>query len=173
VRRLHAHRYFGILEDTLLARWLPAYRKRPKRRVIGAPKFYFVDVGVVNHLARRGRLEPGAQLYGKAFENWVFHELCAHNAYSEAFATLSYWRLASGVEVDFVVNDMALAIEAKATRKVTSDHLRGLRELAKDQPRVKERALVCLESKAYKTEDGIRVLPAQDFVARLAAGDLF
>ena len=82
--------YFQILEDTLLARWLPAYTKRPKRRVIGAPKFYFADVGVVNYLAKRNDLRPGSELYGKAFENWVFHELSAHNAYTEAFATLSY-----------------------------------------------------------------------------------
>ncbi len=50
--------YFGILEDTLLGRWLPAYRRRPKRRVIGALKFYFADVGVVNRLARRGDSAP-------------------------------------------------------------------------------------------------------------------
>ena len=78
--------YFGILVDTLLGRWMPAYTRRPKRRVIGAPKFYFTDVGVVNHLARRGTLEPRSELYGKAFENWVFHELCAHAAYGECFA---------------------------------------------------------------------------------------
>lgn len=42
--------HFQILEDTLLGRWLPAYQKRPKRRVISSPKFYFV---VVNRLARR------------------------------------------------------------------------------------------------------------------------
>ena len=101
--------YFQILEDTLLGRWLPAYTKRSKRRVITAPKFYFADVGMVNHLAKRGGLQAGSELYGKAFENWVFHELSAHNAYSEAFATLSYWRLASGIEVDFIVNDMQLA----------------------------------------------------------------
>ena len=63
--------HFGILEDTLLGRWLPAYTKRPKRRVVAAPKFYFSDVGVVNHLARRGRMQPGGELFGKAFENWV------------------------------------------------------------------------------------------------------
>src|SRR3990172_9282632 len=78
--------YFGILEDTLLARWLAAYTKRPKRRVIPAPKFYFADAGVVNQLARRGELHRGSELYGKAFENWVFHEISAHNAYTEAFA---------------------------------------------------------------------------------------
>ena len=36
--------YYEILEDTLLARWLPAWRRRRKRRLIGAPKFYFSDV---------------------------------------------------------------------------------------------------------------------------------
>ncbi|MDE0448792.1 MAG: DUF4143 domain-containing protein [Spirochaetaceae bacterium] len=55
-------------------RFLPGYRRRPKRRVVAAPKFYFGDVGVVNFLARRGALQPGGELFGKAFENWVFHE---------------------------------------------------------------------------------------------------
>jgi predicted AAA+ superfamily ATPase len=81
--------YFEILVDTLLGRWLPAYRKRPKRRVAAAPKFYFADVGVVNHLARRGRVAPGSELYGKAFENWVHHELTAYNSYSDSYAQLS------------------------------------------------------------------------------------
>jgi len=165
--------YFQIVEDTLLGRWLPAYTKGPKRRVIGAPKFYFADVGIVNHLARRGEVQTGSELYGKAFENWVFHELSAHNAYTEAFATLSYWRLASGIEVDFIINDMQLAIEAKASHKVTADQLRGLRALAQDHPGVKQRILVCLESKSYRTEDGILVLPGTQFCQRLGAGELF
>lgn len=78
-----ARNYFQILEDTLLGRWLPAYRKRPKRRVQQSPKFYFSDVGVVNFLTRRGRLEVGSELFGKAFENWVMHELTAYNHYRE------------------------------------------------------------------------------------------
>ena len=164
--------YFAILEDTLLGRWLPAYTKRPKRRVITAPKFYFADVGVVNYLARRGRLEPGAELFGKAFENWVFHELAAHDAYSEAFAGLSYWRLASGIEVDFVVGDMALAVEAKARSRITADDLRGLRLLLDDHPRVR-RVVVCLEPKRRRTAEGIEILPARSFIDDLAAGKLF
>ena len=165
--------YFEILEDTLLGRWVPAYMRRPKRRVIGAPKFYFADVGVVNHLARRGTLQRGAELYGKAFENWVGHELHAHNAYREAYATLSHWRLAGGTEVDFIVNDMEVAIEAKAASRITADHLRGLRALVQDHPNVKQRIMVCLEPRARRTEDGIMILPARDFIRRLGAGDLF
>jgi uncharacterized protein len=162
--------HFGILEDTLLGRWLPAYTRRPKRRVITAPKFYFNDVGIVNFLARRGRLERGAELYGKAFESWVLHELTAHTAYSDSESQLSYWRLASGIEVDFVVDDFRIAIEAKATRNVTSDHLKGLRHVAQDHARVGSRIVVCLEPKRRRTDDGISILPPEAFVEDLASG---
>ncbi len=160
--------HFGILEDTLLGRWLPGFTKRPKRRVVAAPKFYFSDVGIVNHLAKRGAMKPGGELFGKAFENWVFHELVAANAYQEAGAVLYYWRLASGIEVDFIVGNMAVAIEAKATSRITSDHFKGLRHLGQDHPRAR-RIVVCLESKRRTTDDGIEVLPVKAFVDELPA----
>lgn len=165
--------YFQILEDTLLGRWLPSYRRRPKRRVIASPKFYFFDVGLVNFLARRGRIQPGSELFGKAFENWCFHELSAYNSYTESFAALSYWRLASGIEVDFIVNDMQVAIEAKSARKITRDHLKGLRHLKRDHLGIERRIVVCLDDKPYKTEDGIEVMPARRFVEQLWRRQIF
>ena len=159
--------YFGILVDTLVALWLPAWRRRPKRRVIGAPKFYFADVGVVNVLARRGTLAPRSAVYGHAFENWVFHELSAAIAYGDGLEELSYWRLASGVEVDFVLGDMRVALEAKATAKVTVDHLRGLRQLRLDHPEVECLVVVCLEPRRRVTEDGIVIVPAREFAVGL------
>lgn len=164
--------YFQILLDTLLARFLPAYRKRPKRRVIQAPKFYMTDVGVVNHLARRGRLEPGSELFGHAFENWVFHELCAYHAYRGAFFDLSYWRLASGIEVDFLIDDVRMAIEAKGTARVHADHLKGLRAIAEDHRGIPRRIVVSLDPRARRTEDGIEILPARQFAQRLWGDDL-
>ena len=167
-----AKAYFGILEDTLLGRWLPAWRKRRKRRLIHAPKFYFFDVGVVNRLARRGPLVPGSELYGRAFENWVFHELSAFRAYRMPDEDLSYWRLAGGTEVDFVLGDMRLAVEAKAGARIASNHLRGLRSLADEHPEAGRRIVVCLEPRARRTDDGIDILPASVFVRRLWHGDL-
>ena len=164
--------YFQILEDTLLASWLPAYKKRPKRRVINAPKFYFSDVGIVNRLARRGDLLAGSENYGKAFENWVFHELSTYLSYREVDAKLSYWRLAGGIEVDFLLGDARVAIEAKSTGRTHSSHLKGLRSLITDQPGIKRRIVVCRESRARKTADGIEVMPAEDFIKRLWDGDI-
>ena len=159
--------YYGILEDTLLGRWLPAWRKRPKRRVVRTPKFYFSDVGVVNRLARRGEVFPGSELFGKAFENWLFHEISARLASSRSAERLSYWRLAGGAEVDFILGDMRIAIEAKAVARIGSRHLKGLRALAHDHPGVQRRIVVCLEPRALKTDDGIEILPVRDFLDRL------
>ena len=167
-----AKAYFGILEDTLLARWLPAWRRRAKRRTLAAPKLYFEDVGVVNRLARRGEVERGSDSYGKAFENWVFHELSACIAYRDLDEQLTYWRLPSGIEVDFVLGDMRIAIEAKARVRITGDHFRGLRSLAEEHPGIARRMVVCLEPRARRTSDGIDIVPAGEFASRLWAGDL-
>jgi hypothetical protein len=80
---------------------------------------------------------------------------------------------ASGIEVDFIVNDMQVAIEAKASARIVSDHLNGLRQLAQDHPRVRRRIVVSLEPKARRTDDKIEILPVASFVERLRAGDIF
>jgi predicted AAA+ superfamily ATPase len=165
--------YFDILSDTLLGRFLPSYRHRPKRRAVVSPKFYFADVGMVNFLARRGRIVAGSELFGRAFENWVFHELCAYNSYREVFAHLAYWRLPSGIEVDFIVNHIDCAVESKAVQIVTDRHLKGLRELAREYPEAKRRFVVSLDEKDRMTEDGIEIYHYQSFLERLWSGSLF
>ncbi len=164
--------HYGILVDTLMGAFLPAFTLRPKRRTVQAPKFYFRDIGVVNHLARRGAVQPGAELFGKAFENWVFHELSAHSRYSQRFYELSYWRLSSGIEVDFILGPAAAAIEAKGKTRVNVEDLKGLRNFKKDFPQVGESIVVCLEKHSRITEDGIRILPYREFARMLWKGKL-
>ena len=165
--------YFQILEDTLLGRWLPSFRKRPKRRVAASSKFYFSDVGVVNFLAKRGSVEQGSELFDKAFENWCFHELNAFNIYRESFADFSFWRLAGGTEVDFIINDMEIAIEAKSSKRITTNHLKGLRSLKTDHPNIKRRLIICCEDKLRVTDDGIEIIPAAKFIKMLWQGEIF
>ncbi|MBI5488846.1 MAG: ATP-binding protein [Deltaproteobacteria bacterium] len=156
--------WFGVLVDTLQGRWLPAYRKRPKRKISVAPKFYFSDVGVVNLLARRGRVERGSDLFGKALENWLHHELATWNDCSGTRAPLSFWRLASGAEVDFVLGDMEVNLEAKASPRITTDHLRGLEALAEEHPHAGRRIIVSLDEHRRRTPSGIEIMPVRMFV---------
>lgn len=110
--------------------------------------------------------------HGYLPRNWVFHELSAFVSYHDFEGDLTYWRLASGIEVDFVLGDMQLAIEAKSSERITRDHLKGLCSLVEDHPRVGRRVVVSRQARARKTDDCIEILPAATFVKRLWAGDL-
>ncbi len=164
--------YFQILEDTLLGRFIPSYTKRPKRRIIQAPKFYFFDVGVVNFLAKRKSIEVGSELFGKAFENWVLHELSLYNSYNKKFWDITYWRLTSGAEVDFIVNDMEYAIEAKASSNIHENHLKNLREIVKDYSNIKKRIVVSLVETDRITSDKIHIIGVKSFIEKLWMGKL-
>ena len=164
--------YVQILEDTLIASLLPSYTKRPKRRVIQAAKLYSFDVGLVNHLAQRGVLQTKTDLFGKAFENWIYHELCSFNAYHKQNWKLSYWRLTTGVEVDFVINQMQVVIETKAKEQITDKDLKGLREIIKDHPDINKRYLVSMSKDVRKTQDGIIIIPYSEFIKLLWSGNL-
>lgn len=162
--------HYGILEDTLMGAFLPSFTLRPKRRTVQAPKFYFRDVGVVNHLARRGVVVQGSELFGKAFENWLFHELSAHSKYTECHYDMSYWRLSSGIEVDFILGPGVMALEAKGKSRVASHDLRGLRQFRREYPDVAHCIVVCLETHTRRTEDGIDILPYRKFIRSLWEG---
>ena len=164
--------YFEILSDTLLARMLPPYREAPEASAFPGGEVLFSRRGRCELLARRGTLEPGSELFGKAFENWIFHELRCYNSYRERFAELSFWRLSTGVEVDFIVNDMECAIECKSATAVQTHHLKGLRELAQEHPGTGRRSSSAA-SRSRTTSDGIEILHVEDFLGELWAGGLF
>lgn len=75
-------------------------------------------------------------------------------------------------EVDFIVGDMNIAIEAKSTQNITSDHMAGLRSLSKEFASLKSKIIVCLERQRRLTEDGILILPYQEFAQMLWDGEL-
>lgn len=116
---------------------------------------------------------PGTESFGKAFENFIFHELSTYNSYSDKFSEISYWRLSTSTEVDFIIDDMAVAIEAKASSSVNQKHYKGLVELAKDYPEVGRRIIVCLEAIKRETKHGIEIYPWKTFCEELWAGNIF
>ena len=75
-------------------------------------------------------------------------------------------------EVDFIVGDMKVGIEAKASCSIDNRLLRGLRELQREYPRVRRRIVVSLEERRRITEDGIEVLPASEFARLLWDGEI-
>jgi predicted AAA+ superfamily ATPase len=162
--------YFQILEDTLIGRFIPAYGKRVKRRLIGASRFFFFDIGVVAQLTRRGEVLEGSELFGRVFEHFITMEVMAHSSYSDLDYPISYWRTASQLEVDLILGDRT-AVEIKTTEKVTDKHLRGLRAFKEEHDTAKT-MVVSRDSKPRKTHDGILILPWRIFLERLWGGEI-
>jgi predicted AAA+ superfamily ATPase len=162
--------YFQILEDTLTGRLLPSFQKKPKRRVIHAPKFYFFDIGIANYLLKRGKIERGSEAFGKAFEHFIYHEIYVHSSYSNLNYQISYWRTASQLEIDFVLGDHEVAIEVKATENANSRHLSGLRKFAEEYT-VKKLILISNDPFPRQIDD-ILILPWNIFIQKLWAGEI-
>ncbi|MBR1546510.1 MAG: ATP-binding protein [Prevotella sp.] len=157
--------YFDILEDTLIGYRIPAYRKVMKRRLVQAPRFYFFDVGVANHLLHRKDIVRGTDGYGHAFEHLVVQEIYAWLHYCHSEETISYWRTYTGVEVDVIIGDARVAIEIKSVEEVMRKHLKGLKAFGEEHPQSR-RIIVSLDRFNRKIGD-VECIYVKDFFKML------
>ncbi len=162
--------YFQILEDTLIGRFVPVYQKKPKRKVIQSPKFYFMDIGIANFLLKRGKIAYKSEAFGHAFEHFIYQELHAHSHYSGLEYSISYWRTTSQLEIDFVLGEHQVAIEVKTSDNIYDRHLRGLKAF-KEEYAVQQSIVVCTEPLA-RLHQGILILPYREFLEKLWAGEI-
>lgn len=162
--------WFQILYDTLLAHELPAFRHTIKRKTFAAPKFYFLDMGVVRFLRRLDNIAPGSSDFGEFFEHFIFLEMRKYVDWIDPFQQLSYWRTQRGeYEVDLIVGKK-WAIEIKATQRVSSKHLSGLLAL-REEGLIQKLMVVCQEEKArYLESNDIYIYPWRDFLQDLWNG---
>ncbi len=160
--------YFQILEDTLLGFRISPWRKAKNRRLIETEKFYLFDVGVTNYLSRRAP-RIGTPEFGKSFEHYILMELKAYQAYKNPELDIRYWRTSSGYEVDFILGDMNLVIEVKASQKIHSGHTRSLKALQEEYS-IGRIVVVSLEKHPRRLDSSIEVLPWQTFLEILWSG---
>jgi uncharacterized protein len=94
--------------------------------------------------------------------------LRALNDYLELGYSLSYWRTATGEEVDFVLYGERglVAVEVKMAQRVQPDDLRGLRRFREVYPQART-FLVYTGSRRWR-EAETDILPADDALRTLA-----
>lgn len=160
--------YFTILEDTLVGYLLPAFTATRKRKALTVPKFYFFDVGVTNYLTHRRGMTPGSDDFGHAFEHFIIQELIAYIGYNHVEERLSYWRSASGYEVDAVIGEGRLAIEIKSSDEAKLRHTRGLKAFSEEYPDA--RLIVVSLDKYRRKMNDVEVFPALEFLDNLWKG---
>ena len=161
--------YYQILIDTLLGRMLEPFKRRQSRQIITkAPKFYLFDVGVAGAMTKRSISEERGELFGRAFEHFIFTEIVAHSSYSELEYGINYWRTRAGYEVDFILGEGEVAIEVKGQSSVDNRDLRPLKAFMEEFA-TKKVFVVCNE-KEERVLGRIRVMPWRRFLEELWGG---
>ena len=161
LERKTVENYFLILEDLLIGKRLPVFKKRAKRKLITHSKFYYFDVGVFRSLRPVGPLDSESEIDGAALETLFLQEIRALNDYYELGYKIYYWRSASGMEVDFILYGPRglFAFEIKRKPIIQEKDLKGLREFNKDYPEAKSFVFCFTDRKEYRGD--IDILPIE------------
>lgn len=162
--------YYSILQDTMIGRYVLPFQKRPKRRIIRSPKFYFFDVGIANFLLKRKDIEFGTEHFGKAFEHFIYLELQAYAQYSGKNYSISFWRTTGQLELDFILGDHEVAIEVKGSDHVHAKHLKGLH--AFNEEYVVNHSMIISNDPLPRKVGHVDILPWRIFLEKLWGGEI-
>jgi len=97
-------------------------------------------------------------------------ELRAFLSYQRIKQTLTFWRTTNQDEVDFIIGN-EVAIEIKATKRVTDKHLKPLR-LLHQEGIISQFFLVTFDDIERSTTEGIRCLHWKTFISLLWGGKI-
>lgn len=169
--------YFEILADTMIGRLLQPLPQKPgsRKNLVATPKFYLFDPGLARVLRKvelRGLSGADA---GHLFETFLMNEIFGYRAYLERKVAMHFYRTKAGAEVDFVLDQGKLAIEAKVSDGIRNRDLAGMNSFLDEYPEARA-IVVCLESRRRVVEnDGrrIEITPWRDFCAELWRGEIF
>ncbi len=97
-------------------------------------------------------------------------ELKTFISYRQKRKKICFWRTVKKQEVDFIVGD-EIAIEVKATKRVSSQHFAGLWAL-KDEGIVRDFYLVSEDPVQRLGEEFIKIIHWRDFLTKLWSGEV-
>lgn len=125
-----ARRWLSILEASFLIALLRPHHRNFGKRLIKAPKLYFLDTGLLCYLLRI-RSPEELRFHasrGAIFESFVIAELTKTSVHQGREPDLYFWRDSPGHEVDVLIDQGAtlVPVEIKSGETVTSDFFSGL-----------------------------------------------
>ncbi len=155
--------YYQVLEETFTGFWMRPYGVPGRKRLLSTPRFFLFDTGVRNAAAG---LPPSRALLGaegpSLIEQWVGLELYYRAAYMGTGHAVSFWRTASGAEVDFVWQSPRedVPIEVKWTERPRRGDIRHVETFLSDYPkRARRGLLVCRCPRPERLSDRVTAIP--------------
>ena len=154
-------RHIDILEQTYLVRTLQPYFANTKKRLVKSPKVYLRDSGLLHQLLSIRSFNEllGQPIFGASWEGMVIENVCA----SLRNATFSFYRTATGNEIDLIVEkgNKTIAIECKASTapSVSEGFWRSLDDIHPDETYV-----VAPIEASFDMKNGVKVCGLEELL---------
>ena len=174
--------YFSILVDTLIGYLLPAYQPRAKVKEQSHPKFYWFDCGVARAAAGLMDEVPESEWLGRSLETMVFHELRVRNHTAGLERALFYYRVQSGIEIDFIIElkkatlaqkALVTLIEVKNSKKWDHRWSKPMLDIKKSGKVRVQKMFGVYRGTDHLKRDDVEILPVEMFFERLHNGLIF
>ncbi len=153
-------RYLDLMEQSHILRILPSYSVNLKKRLIKAPKVYFLDSGLLHHALDLMSLEAlmGHPGLGASWEGFAIEQIIRRAGVNSPHSRFYYYRTVGGAEVDLVeIRPDSAPILYEMKFSLSPKPGRGLRS-AMDDLRPQEVYLVYPGTESYSFEKSISIL---------------
>jgi predicted AAA+ superfamily ATPase len=154
-----AKAWLSVLEASFLVYRVPPYHANTRKRVTKSPRMHFHDTGLACWLLgiRTPEQLRSHPLRGPLFETWVASEILKHRMNRAEPTGLSFYRDASGIEVDLIVQrtGSAAVVEVKSASTAPHRLFDGLRRAAGAGPEGSEPILVYAGPELQRRTEGL------------------
>ena len=168
--------WLSILEASRIVYLLPPYYANLGKRIVKAPKLYFLDIGLVAHLTGiRGReLLLKGPLAGPLFENFCIQETVKIYLHRGERPPLFYLRTAAGLEVDLLVErtfGKVVPVEIKLNKTPSASLASSLLKFAKAFPQLtaQQPILLSLADRTVALTRDARAVSLDDYILWLTS----
>jgi uncharacterized protein len=127
--------HIGVLERLFLVKRIPPFYGNELKRLIKAPKLFFLDSGLLSHIRRFDPDNPpeDRMVFGALLENFVLGELMKQSGWAEDKPRIYHLRSSEGLEVDFILESWdrkIVAIEVKAGATIHYDWVKPIKAVS-------------------------------------------
>lgn len=158
-----AKEWLGLLEASGHVLLLKPYYKNLSKRLIKAPKLYFIDTGLACYLTgwREPSIAAKGPFAGPLFETYVVGEILKSYAHRGKEARIFYFRTKDKIEVDLLIekNGRLMPVEIKLSSHVQSKDCKGIEYLTQLNLPLGSGAVVAPVRERYPLRRGIIVIP--------------
>lgn len=163
-----AKEWLSILQSTMQILLVRPYHANIAKRMVKAPKLYFLDTGLAAHLTHwtsPETLRVGA-MAGAFFETFVVGEIVKSFLHRGIRPPLWFFRDYAGNEVDLLVEDgqAMIPIEIRMASVIRTGDAAAIARLRHSMPQLSEGIILCLAPEARRLNQQTHIVPVSAIV---------